>query len=183
MPVCVTPCSTSIDRAMPKSVTFASPSSVTSTFCGFTSRWTRPVLCANASASATCSPELDRTPRRQRPGAIDELLQALAVDVLEDDVLLAVGLAAVDDRDDVRMRELRDGARLAPEPLDVLGVIAVMRVEDFQCDVALEQRVDRAVDRGHAAGADDLLGAHTGWRRAHRSSSAHESYGRGTPRG
>ena len=63
-PVCVTPCSTSSERAMPKSVTFASPSGVSSTFCGFTSRCTSPCSCANASASAICERELDRAPRR-----------------------------------------------------------------------------------------------------------------------
>ena len=59
---------------------------------------------------------------------------------------LPVVLAAVDDRDDVRMRELRDGARLAAEALDVVLVAAVLVVQDLQRDVALEQRVERAVD-------------------------------------
>src|SRR5438309_926483 len=36
-------------RAMPKSVTRARPSP-SSTFCGLTSRWTRPLSCAKASA-------------------------------------------------------------------------------------------------------------------------------------
>src|SRR6185503_15032517 len=66
-------------------------------------------------------------------------------------------LTAVDHGDDVRMRELRDGAGLAPEALDVLLVLAVLGVEDLQRDVALEERVERAVDGRHPAGADDVL--------------------------
>ena len=40
-------------RAMPKSATFAVPSSVMRMFAGFTSRWTTPLRWANESASAT----------------------------------------------------------------------------------------------------------------------------------
>jgi hypothetical protein len=46
--------------------------------------------------------EPDRLAYRQRALTADELLQVLAVDVLEDDELAAVLLAAVDDGDDVR---------------------------------------------------------------------------------
>jgi hypothetical protein len=55
------------------------------------------------------------------------------------------------------VRELGGGARLAPEPLDVVVVLRVVLVEDLQRHVALEQRVVRAVDARHAAGADDVL--------------------------
>ena len=101
--------------------------------------------------------ELEHAPDGQRAAALDELLQVLAVDELEDDELLAVLLAAVDHRDDVRMRELCDRARLAPEALDVLRVAAVLLVQDLQCDVPLEQRVEGAVDGRHAARPDRLL--------------------------
>ncbi len=43
-------------RAIPKSVTFTCPAVVMSTFPGFTSRWTTPFLCANASAAAMSDP-------------------------------------------------------------------------------------------------------------------------------
>ena len=66
--------------------------------------------------------ELDRAPQRQRARADDQVLEVLALDELEDDVLAPAVLAAVDDGDDVRVRELRDRARLVPEALDVLGV-------------------------------------------------------------
>jgi len=88
-----------------------------------------PVLVCEREAVGDRDRELDGTPHRERPASADELLQVLPVDELEDDELVAVGLAAVDHRDDVRMRELRHGARLSPEPLDVLLVVAVMRMQ------------------------------------------------------
>ena len=93
----------------------------------------------------------------QRPLALDERLQILAVDVLEDDVLTLFLLTAVDHGDDVRVRQLRDRARLAAEALDVVGVGRELRVEHLQRDVTLEQPVVRAVDARHTAGADELL--------------------------
>ena len=112
---------TSSERAIPKSVTFAWPSPFSSTFCGLTSRWTSPCSWAKPSARAIWSAEPHRVLLGQRPLALDERLQVLAGDVLEDDELAIVLLAAVDHRDDVRMRELRDRARLATEALDVVG--------------------------------------------------------------
>ena len=101
--------------------------------------------------------ELDRSALRQRRLALDQRLQVLPLDVLEDDELAAVLLAAVDDRDDVRVRELRREPRLAAEPLDVVAVAHQLLVHDLQRDVALEQRVLRPIDAGHAAGPDELL--------------------------
>ena len=142
---------------MPKSVTFARPSLVRSTFCGFTSRWTSPCWCAKASARPISSPSSRRRRAGSGPARSTSVLQGLAVDVLEDDELAPVRLAAVDDGDDVRVRELRRGARLVPEALDVVVVLGVVLVQDLQRDVPLEQRVVRAVDARHAARADDVL--------------------------
>ena len=47
-------------------------------------------------------------------------------------------LAAVDDGDDVRVRELRDRARLVAEALDVLVVPGEALVEDLDRDTPLE---------------------------------------------
>jgi hypothetical protein len=44
------------------------------------------------------------------------------------------------------VRKLRDRARLAPEPLDCLGVGVVRLVEHLECDRAFEQAVAGAVD-------------------------------------
>ena len=97
-------------------------------------------------------PELERASHRQRPATLDQLLEVLALDHLEDDELLPVLFAPVDDRDDVRVRELGDRASLAPEALDVLLVVAVLVVQNLQRDVAFEQRVECAVDARHPAG-------------------------------
>ena len=65
-----------------------------------------PRSCANESAARDLERELDRSRTSSGPSALDQLLQVLALDVLEDDELAPVLLAAVDDRDDVRMRSL-----------------------------------------------------------------------------
>src|SRR5205807_3398655 len=97
--------------------------------------------------------KLDRAPPGQRAGADDQLLEVLAVDELEDDVLAPVVLAAVDDGDDVRVRKLRDRARLVAKPRDVLLVLREALVEDFDRDAPLELRVVGAEHRRHAAAA------------------------------
>src|SRR5581483_10135124 len=88
---------------------------------------------------------------------LDQALQVLAVDVLEDDELAAVVRAAVDHRDDVRVRERRDRACLTTEPLDVLAVRSVVLVQDLQRDLAVEQPVVRPKNARHASGPDELL--------------------------
>jgi len=95
--------------------------------------------------------QLDRLANRQRPFAVDELLQVLSIDVLEDDELATVLLTAVDHRDDIGMRQLGDRPGLAPEALDVVLVTRELLMEDLQCDAALEQAVVRAIDARHAA--------------------------------
>src|SRR5207302_4268131 len=116
-----------------------------------------PVLVRERESAGDLDRQLERAAYGERPASIEELLQVLAVDVLEDDELAPLVLAAVDHRDDVRVREPGDGARLVAEARDVLLVVCVLRVEDLQGYVALEQRVARPVDGGHAAAADDLL--------------------------
>ena len=106
---------------MPKSVTFARPSSSSSTFCGFTSRCTSPRSCAACSARPISIAYATASLDRQRALAADAVLERLAAHVLEDDVGVALVLAGVDHHHDVRVRELRDGARLAPEPLERCG--------------------------------------------------------------
>ena len=101
--------------------------------------------------------DLERLAQLQAALPDDELLEVLAVDVLENDVLAAVLLAPVDHRDDVRMLQLGDRSRLALEALDEVVVGAVLGVEDLQRDVALEQGVVSLVDARHAALADELF--------------------------
>ena len=98
--------------------------------------------------------ELDRVADRQRPACDDELLQATPVEVLHRDVVGALGLAAVVDRDDVRVREAGGVFRLAAEALDELLVVCVAVVQDLDRDPAPELLVLGQVDVGHPAGAE-----------------------------
>ena len=111
--------------------------------------------------------ELDRVGDRlgdgQRPLAADELLERLALHVLEHDVrrsdarlgaVLGGLLAGVDDGDDVRMVQARDRARLAAKALELIGVRGDLAMHELDRDGPLEHRVKGAVDGRHAAAAD-----------------------------
>ncbi len=101
--------------------------------------------------------ELDCPTRGKGPGPFDELLEILAVDVLEDDELLATVLAAVDHGDDVRVGQLRDGAGFVPEPLDVLLVVGVVGVQHLERDVSLEELVAGPIHGRHPTCPHELL--------------------------
>ena len=62
-----------------------------------------PVVVREGEPVGDRERELERLPDREPARAHDELLQVLAVDVLEDDVLAAVVVPTVDDGDDVRV--------------------------------------------------------------------------------
>ena len=96
----------------------------------------------------------DRDGHRAQAARADELLERPALDVLHDDEVGAVELAAVEDRDDIRVREPRGMRRLAPEALDELLVVRVPRVQHLDRDSAAELLVLGEVDVGHAAAAE-----------------------------
>ncbi len=96
-----------------------------------------------------------RVAHRQPPRPLNQLLEVLALDVLEDDVLTALVLATVDHRDDVRMAELGNRACLAAEALDVLLVRRELLVEDLDRDDSVEQPVMRVPDGRHSAASDE----------------------------
>ena len=77
-----------------------------------------------------------------------------ALDVLHDDEVGAVELAAVEDRDDVRMREAGGVRRFAPEALDELLVVDVAAVQHLDGDPPAELLILGEVDVGHAAAAE-----------------------------
>ena len=116
-----------------------------------------PVVVGVRERLADVDRDPDRLLHRQRTAPRQVVLQRDAVDVLEDDELVAVLLAAVDDGDDVRVRQLRDRLRLAAKARDGLAVLSVRRVQDLQRDVPVEQLVVGAIDARHPAGADQLL--------------------------
>ena len=60
-----------------------------------------PLLVREREAAGDLDRDLERLADVEPPFADDVLLQILALDVLEDDELASVFLAAVDDRDDI----------------------------------------------------------------------------------
>src|SRR5262249_35252931 len=98
---------------------------------------------------------------RQRTLLRQHLLQRRAGDVLEHRVETPVGrLARVDERDDVRVRELRAQPGLAPEALDLVldggARIAVDEAEHLARDQLARRPLSRLVDAPEAAAADGL---------------------------
>ena len=91
---------------------------------------------------------------REPPLQAQALGERLAAHVAHDEVPDPADLAEGVERENARVREPRDGARLPAEALDELVVLVVVLVEDFQRDIALEQRVARAVHARHPAGAE-----------------------------
>ena len=77
-----------------------------------------------------------------------------AVEVLHRDVVGAFRLAAVIDRDDVRMRKAGRVLRLTAEALDELFVAGVAIVQDLDRDAPAEHLVLGEVDVRHPARAE-----------------------------
>ena len=92
----------------------------------------------------------------QRPAALDPLLQRAAGQVLHHDERGAVDLAHVVDGDDVRMRELRERARLLDEHPSGLAIGGGRGIEDLDRDLAVEGGVLGEVDLRRASGPDRL---------------------------
>ena len=89
-----------------------------------------------------------------RCGAAIRAEQILSLEVLHREIRLALVLAEVVDRDDVLVRELAGGARLAEESLAELGVLIDRRRDDLDGDDPLEQRVAGAIHDTHATLAE-----------------------------
>ena len=96
----------------------------------------------------------DRDGHRAEAARADELLERSPLDVLHDDVVGAVELAAVEDRDDVRVGEAGGVRRLSTEALDELLVVRVPAVQHLDGDPAAQLLVLGEVDVGHAAAAE-----------------------------
>ena len=101
----------------------------------------------------------DRLALGQRRVGVDLVLQRLAVDVLHRDVVLAAGLAAVVDGDDVGVRQAGRRPGLPAEALDEPLVARVPLGQDLDGDPAVERLVGGEVDVGHPARSDPSLKA------------------------
>ena len=94
--------------------------------------------------------------RRERPGPADDRGEVLALDELHDDERAGRVLAVVVDRDDVRVVQRGRVLGLLAEARAEVGVAAVLGAEQLDGDVAIELVVVAAVDRRHAALAEQL---------------------------
>ena len=113
-----------------------------------------PALVREARGAQDLRDDVDRRGRVERPLLAHDRLQRAPGDVLHRDVVGPVPLAAVEDRDDVRVRE-RGGARgLAAEALDELLVFGEVMVQHLHRELAAEQLVLGEVHVGHAPRAE-----------------------------
>ena len=158
--------------ARPKSDSFTSPASEMSTFDGVTSRWIEAQRLAVGTAQLVREVQplrhLGGDVQRQRLG--DDLAaaascsvmiaQVVALDVLEDDEVLAVLRdAQIVDLDDVPVRERRVNARLGQQHLDEAFVLREVGKDALDRDELLEAlgRDDTAFENlGHTAHGDQL---------------------------
>ena len=93
----------------------------------------------------------------ERGLGVDDRGERLAVDVLHDDEVGVVGLAPVEDRDDVRMREVCRRLCLPSEALDERVVGGELGEEHLQRDGSAEEDVACEVDLCGAAPCDLAL--------------------------
>ncbi len=94
--------------------------------------------------------------RRERAVAAEERGEILAVDQLHHEVRALVVDAEVVDRHDAGVAERRSSVSLLAKSRDEVGVAPEFPVEDLDGDIAAELAVGGAVDRGHAALAQQL---------------------------
>ena len=158
-PTCVTRV-ISAALAMPKSASLALPSRVTIRLAGLTSRWITPARCAHSSASQASAAIETARAGLELAAAAEHLRERCALDVLHDDeVLVAGGVvdARVEDLDDVRVLEPRDGQRLVAEARDeVLVARRGASASIFSATVRLSTVSSAITHDGHAAAADLL---------------------------
>ncbi len=98
--------------------------------------------------------DCSRPRRRERRLGADDGGQRLAVHVLHDYVVGAVGFAPVKDRDDVRVRQVRDGLCFPTEPLDEGVVRRQLREEHLEGDGAIQEQVMGEIDLGRPTACD-----------------------------
>ncbi len=90
-------------------------------------------------------------------GLLDALLHRTAGEVLHDNERRIVDFADVVDRDDVRVRKLRERARFLHEHPAEVSIGCGRGVEDLQGNVAVERLIAGEVDLRRAAHSERLL--------------------------
>jgi hypothetical protein len=113
-----------------------------------------PRRCACSSASAISIAYRRGLIERQRSSG-EARRERLALQVLHHEEAAAVVLPDIVQRPDMRVIELRDGARLALEALIALAVGDELSGQNFYGDRSVQSRVARSVHFTHAARADE----------------------------
>ena len=124
--------------ARPKSSTFTRPSAVTITLAGFRSRCTMPFVMRGRERIGDRPRAIAKDASTGRPPSGISASSACALDQLHRQEMDAVGLLDRVDRDDVRVIERGDGAGLALEAGEPIGVARHVRGQHLQRDVASE---------------------------------------------
>ena len=102
--------------------------------------------------------DVQRPVQLDRAILLDQILEALALKILHDEVDRSVGHdAEVRDVDDVRVVDRGRRARLAEEAVDRLLIPGELRVQDLHRDGLLDVDVLAAVDGAHPTAAEDLV--------------------------
>ena len=117
----------------------------------------QPVRMSRLQAGRDLGDDVAGAGGRLRPLGVHELLHVRPVHEAHRDEQHPVGLARLEDRDDVGVVHGGRGARFADEPLPERLVPGQLGRQHLDRDRALEPDVVGAVDHGHAAPADLLV--------------------------
>ncbi len=114
-------------------------------------------LVRGAERVADLRGDVQGAPGVEHALAREELRQRLALQVLHDEEVIALGrLPEVVDLDDVLVADLGDRTRLLVEARDHFLVAGELAVDDLERDLLADHRVLGEIDRSHAAGPDAI---------------------------
>ena len=137
--------------ARPKSRTFTRPSLVTITLAGFRSRWTMPLSCAAARASASAM-AIPRSADGSPPG--DDAVEGLTLDELHGQEVDAAASSTEWSVTIFGWLSAATAPGLALEAGQAIRLGRHLGGQHLERHVATELGVGGAVDLAHAAGAD-----------------------------
>ncbi len=115
-----------------------------------------PVGMCGGNRAGDLGGQAGRLAGRQGAGSPDDRGEVLAIDELHHDERAGRIGAVVVDAHDPAIVERGRRLRLCAEPGEEVGVLAVLGTQHLDRDIALELRVVRPVDRGHATLAEEL---------------------------
>ena len=127
------------------------PDLVIITLSGLKSRWTRPAACAATSPRPAATVDVQHLAPATRVCASNPVAEGVPLDELHRDEHRFAEGADVEHHDDVRVRQARDGLRLAQQARAAVRVVAAAaRPQELERDLAIQVRIVRGVDLAHA---------------------------------